>query len=443
MKKTIIALGLLLSASTYAEITNLHFYAQKEHFKEGIIESEISSDVLQLVELTPSKNGVKNAPIHVSVLDLNIDALKIFAKHKKYIDVKNSYDQTALMLSLKMGLKEYAKILIDGGASIESVDTQGNSVDAYANVGEINLSKLYKNRKRNIVSPEIEDEDENVSDFSNEEIIDSEYYARIDRVEENLIDIVNLIGQHDSVIENIKNSKVNVKDELEKANKDIITLKNNLNKQAKILIPIIRSNKNTINAIDKQMTIITEKAKALSDKIGDINNLREEVIKKLNDVKNIEDKLDKTKESLLKPELEQILLETPTKITEISEVDLLGEDPMIEDIDYIEQNSVPIVLIEDEEKTLIDKITIFVEKNLALIGLLASLAAILLYITIKYMSSKSKKKTVDNTVEDDDDEHDENASSQLNKTLDQIEIEESVSDDDLDDITFGDIDLDK
>lgn len=432
MKKTVIALALGLSVSTsvLAELTNLHFYAQKEHFKEGIIEFEISSNKEQLKELAISQSGIKNAPIHIAVLEKNIDALKIFANHKEFIDVRNSNEQTALMLALKKGMRDYAKILINAGASIDAVDAQGNVVDAYAKVGGINLKKLYDARKRDIVNENVESE--NTSELQEDSVIDSEYYSRLDRLEENFVGVVDIIGKHDSVIKNIKDSKVNVKDELERATNDILNLKNNLNKQAKILIPIVKSNKYTIDAINKQIVIIDKKSAELSDKIESLNELKKEVMDRMEDIKNIEASLDETKKNLLKDELEQILeSNNAPKQAEIKESDLLGDDSDL-DSQLLEDTNLKIIMVEEEEPTTMEKVLDVIKTNIMLISLIALLSILLIYILIKNKTKKEKAKKVKEkeVIESEDDEEIEDT-SKLNKTLDQIEIE---TDNDIDDL---------
>lgn len=427
MKKIIILMFLSLSFGAKAELNDLHFYSKKDFFDKVALEVTIEKDPSMLAELADIGYSYDLAPIHIAVIEENKEALYEIIKYKEYIDVKNKYDQTALMLALKNGLVDISKILIDSGASLNLIDLEGNTVNAYADVGNIDLSNLTKKEEKVINTTEKVEESK---DFSSKEF---------KVIEENINQIVEMINKNVKKIEEISFNKNDYKGVIEKTNQEVENIKEKLIKQSTILLPIVKNNLDKIKLIDEQMLTIDKKATEIKEKILEIDNLNKKLIEK---VKKIDELKEKIVEKNVKSEDQENSLNSikndiqnfeKTTNNNNNKLNLLENDDEILKIEPISN------IIEEENENVA---FLIIKENLMLILLIILSLFVLSYIILKgkFKKKDSEINNIETIIEEEKEVKEDNylKNIKFKENKKEEKIDDNVVEDELNEILDDD-----
>jgi ankyrin repeat protein len=285
MKKILLSVMIsALSSYVVADFNNLHAYATIDT-DGSLVQSEINRNPEQLAELNDTEpSTVNDAPIHIAVKAQNLAVVKEMAKIKEYIDVKNSYGQTALMIALREGFSDIAAELRSAGASLDAIDSQGNKIDAYARVGNISIDELENYRSsRDVISTNQgsrrSTETENVenNEYQERPMLTLQQVNRIDEIEQTINSILDLLNEKDEAIEGLSNDSDYLLGELSTASADIESLKSNLQRQAQVLIPMVRENLQMINSINGQIRQMENLVEDLSNEESNVVEMSESI----------------------------------------------------------------------------------------------------------------------------------------------------------------------
>lgn len=404
MKKTILS-TILLSFSLYsnAELNDLHFYSQNEHYNKVAMDSILENNPEYLLQLGKMGTKTDQAPIHIAVIDKNLPAIKEIIKYKEYVNVKNSNEQTALMLALKEGSEEIVKMLIEAGASVDDRDKEGNTVSAYAEVGNVDVSRFLKGSQKDVIK--IQKQEYSIQSVDKLKIL-----------EDNINDIIALIEKNESSINDIKSKKFESIEKFKEASLEINDIKEKLQKQAKILLPIVKNNLSTIKTINQQIKDINEKTIELKNSIKEIDELKNEIVIKLRVIDELKNSFEESKKDInktnLEKELESINENKNVKKNNEKKIDY---NSIINDEEIMELKPINTIFDQDDSDSLLNKI----QENIVLLVLFLILLSGLfglLYIR------KNKKEYVNNI---DIIESKEQNEEEKENVLDKIKIEEN------------------